>query len=62
MADPLVSEALKKAAVAWVSVDGGPALALWCMPIDDALYIVSGQGEQDAPGLAYAEETTAGGS
>lgn len=56
MADPLVTEALKKAAVAWVSVDGGPALALWCLPIDDALYIVSGPGEQSAPGLAYADE------
>lgn len=56
MTDPLVSEALKKAAVAWVSVDGGPALALWCLPIDDALYIVSGPGEQAAPGLAYADE------
>ncbi|MDQ7906777.1 hypothetical protein RB614_19865 [Phytohabitans sp. ZYX-F-186] len=56
MADPLVSEALKKAAVAWVSVDGGPALALWCLPIDDALYVVSGPGEQAAPGLAYADE------
>ena len=56
MADPLVTEALKKAAVAWVSVDGGPALALWCLPLDDALYIVSGTGEQAAPGLAYADE------
>lgn len=56
MADPLVAEALKKAAVAWVSVDDGPALALWCLPIDDALYIVSGPGEQAAPGLAYADE------
>ena len=56
MADPLVTEALKKAAVAWVSVDGGPALALWCLPLDDALYIVSGPGEQAAPGLAYADE------
>lgn len=55
MPDPLVSEAMKKAAVAWVSVDDGPALALWCAAIDDALYIVSGPGEQSAPGLAYAE-------
>jgi hypothetical protein len=50
----LVAEALKKAAVAWVSVDGGPALALWCLPIDEALYVVSGPGEQAAPGLADA--------
>ncbi|MFC0528251.1 hypothetical protein [Phytohabitans kaempferiae] len=54
MADPLVTEAMKKAAVAWVSVGDGPALALWCLPIDDALYVVSGPGEQSAPGLADA--------
>ncbi|GAB2946618.1 hypothetical protein GCM10027280_39260 [Micromonospora polyrhachis] len=51
---PLVDEAIKKAAVAWVAVDGGPALALWCVPIDGALYFVSGPGEQSAPGLAEA--------
>ncbi|BCB80102.1 hypothetical protein GCM10022251_07210 [Phytohabitans flavus] len=56
MADPLVTEALKKAAVAWVSVGGEPARALWCLPIDDALYVVSGPGEQAAPGLADAAE------
>jgi hypothetical protein len=58
MADPLVAEALKKAAVAWVSVGDGPALALWCLPLDEALYIVSGPGEQSAPGLAYTDEAT----
>lgn len=49
---PLVDEAIKKAAVAWVSVAGGPARALWCVPLDGALYVVSGPGEQSAPGLA----------
>lgn len=51
---PLVDEAMKKAAVAWVSIAGGPALALWCVPLDGALYVVSGPGEQTAPGLADA--------
>jgi len=52
---PVVDEAVKKAAVAWISVGGGPALALWCMPLDGALIVVSGPGEQSAPGLADAE-------
>lgn len=58
MADALVTEAMKKAAVAWVAVGGGPALALWCLPMDDALYVVSGPGEQSAPGLGEATDTT----
>ncbi|MCX4386878.1 hypothetical protein OG777_08045 [Micromonospora peucetia] len=53
---PLVDEAMKKAAVAWVSVPGGPALALWCAPLEGALFVVSGPGEQSAPGLADATE------
>lgn len=53
---PLVDEAMKKAAVAWVSVPGGPALALWCVPLEGALFVVSGPGEQAAPGLAGASE------
>ncbi|MEU4551107.1 hypothetical protein EV382_5782 [Micromonospora violae] len=53
---PLVDEAMKKAAVAWVSVAGGPALALWCAPLEGALLVVSGPGEQAAPGLADATE------
>ncbi|MFG1954078.1 hypothetical protein [Micromonospora sp. NPDC048830] len=51
---PLVDEAVKKAAVAWVSVAGGPARALWCVPAEGSLLIVSGPGEQAAPGLAEA--------
>ena len=51
---PVVDEAIKKAAVAWVSVADGPALALWCMPLEGALYVVSGPGEQNAPGLPDA--------
>jgi hypothetical protein len=54
----LVDEAMKKAAVAWVAVAAGPALALWCVPLDGALYVVSGPGEQSAPGLAGATAAT----
>lgn len=50
----LVAEAMKKAAVAWVAVAAAPPTALWCLPADDALYVVSGPGEQAAPGLAGA--------
>ena len=52
MTEPVVDEAIKKAAVAWVSVDGGAPRVLWCVPVDGALYLVSGIGEQQAPGLA----------
>ncbi|MCI4064111.1 hypothetical protein MRQ36_16490 [Micromonospora sp. R77] len=53
---PLVDEAVKKAAVAWVAVAGGPAYALWCLPSDGTLLVVTGPGEQAAPGLADATE------
>ncbi|SCL18290.1 hypothetical protein GA0070624_1495 [Micromonospora rhizosphaerae] len=53
---PLVEEAVKKAAVAWVAVAGGPAYALWCLPLEGALLVVTGPGEQSAPGLADATE------
>ena len=55
---PLVEEAVKKAAVAWVSVGDGPALALWCLPLEGSLLVVSGPGEQSAPGLAEAATAT----
>jgi hypothetical protein len=54
----LVEEAIKKAALAWVSVDDGPALGLWCMPLDGALIVVSGPGEQQAPGLSAASRAS----
>lgn len=53
-AHPLVGEALRKASVAWVSVGGHPATALWCLAVDGVLHVVSGPGEQAAPGLADA--------
>lgn len=52
----LVDEAMKKAAIAWVRVADAPALALWCVPLEGALFVVSGPGEQAAPGLAEAAE------
>nr|QLJ99183.1 hypothetical protein HZU44_03135 [Micromonospora carbonacea] len=52
----LVDEAVKKAAVAWVGVVGGPGRALWCVPSEGSLLVVSGPGEQAAPGLAEATE------
>jgi hypothetical protein len=55
MTHPLIDQAMKKAAIAWISVDGGPARALWCLPVDGALWVISGPGEQEAPGLAAAD-------
>ncbi|HEY8533938.1 MAG TPA: hypothetical protein VIL44_08730 [Micromonospora sp.] len=49
---------MKRAAVAWVSVGDGPAYGVWCLPLDDALYVISGPGEQSAPGLADAASAT----
>jgi hypothetical protein len=53
---PLVEEAMKKAAVAWLAVPpaGRRRYAVWCLWLDGALYVVSGPGEQPAPGLAEA--------
>jgi hypothetical protein len=50
----LVSEAMRKAAVAWLEPPGRAAYPVWCHWIDDALYLVSGAGEQSAPGLHRA--------
>jgi hypothetical protein len=46
MSYPLVNEAAKKAAIAWV--DGR---AVWCAWFGDALYVVTGGGEQEVPAL-----------
>jgi hypothetical protein len=50
--DPLIEEAAKRAAIAWLTPGG----AVWCLWLDGALYVVSGPGEQPAPGLATAQE------
>jgi hypothetical protein len=63
---PLITESMKKAAVVWLSdLDGpdGPAaaprpVAAWCSWIGEALYVVSGPGEQAVPGLAGARHAT----
>jgi len=55
---PLVEEAIKKAAVVWVSAGGTPAVGLWCAPHDGSLFVVSGPGEQSAPALADAATAT----
>lgn len=50
----LVAEAMRKAAIAWVATAGSDSYPLWCLWIDDALFVVSGGDEQPAPGLADA--------
>lgn len=56
MTHPLVVEAMKKAPIAWVATEGEPARALWCLAVDDSLYVVTGPDEQQAPGLADVTE------
>ncbi|GAA4931799.1 hypothetical protein [Actinoplanes utahensis] len=58
MSAGVLEEAIKKAAIAWISVGDGPAYALWCMPAEASLVVVSGPGEQFAPGLAEADRAT----
>jgi hypothetical protein len=55
---PLVSEAMKKAAITWIGVGERPPYGVWCLWIDDALYVVSGPDEQPAPGLRQASSVT----
>jgi hypothetical protein len=52
---PLIQEAMKKAAVAWLTAPGVTGgYAVWCLWVDDGLHLVTGDGEQPAPGLAGA--------
>jgi hypothetical protein len=51
MAHPLIEEAAKKTAVAWL---GGRVA--WCTWLDGALYTVGGPGEQDLGHLDGAEQ------
>jgi hypothetical protein len=53
---PLVEEAMKKAAIVWLATAGGRPYGVWCLWVDRALYVVSGPGEQPAPGLAETPE------
>ena len=52
--DTLVEEAAKKAAVAWIAVDGRRSTLAWCAWLGGALLVVTGEGEQAVPGLAEA--------
>ena len=54
MTTELVAEAIKKAAIAWISVGDDPPRGLWVMPLEGALIVLSGPGEQQSPGLAEA--------
>ncbi|MCO8272527.1 hypothetical protein M1L60_18185 [Actinoplanes sp. TRM 88003] len=58
MTSAVLEEALKKAALAWIAVGDGQPLALWVMPLDGTLLVVTGPGEQFAPGLAEATRAT----
>jgi hypothetical protein len=52
---PLIQEAMKKASVAWLTAPGvSGGYAVWCLWLEDALYLVTGDGEQPAPGLVEA--------
>jgi len=51
MGQPLIEEAVKKAAIAWLA-----GRAVWCAWLGDALYVISGPGEQSA-GLDAATTT-----
>jgi hypothetical protein len=51
---PVVDEAFRKAAVAWVGFGDGPAYCVWCLPVEGKLYLVTGPGEQEIPGIAEA--------
>lgn len=58
MTHPLVDEVMKKAPIAWLTVGDAPAYGVWCLGVDGSLYVVSGPGEQPAPGLSAAEAAT----
>jgi len=51
LAQATVTEVTKKAAVVWLSVADRPAYPVWCLAVDASLYVVTGPGEQPAPGL-----------
>jgi hypothetical protein len=50
----LLAEATKKAAIVWLTVGDRPPYAVWCLPVGESLYVVTGPGEQPAPGLVSA--------
>lgn len=60
--DPLITESMRKAAIVWLSdLPGQPpgrSAPAWCVWLEDALYVISGPGEQPVPGLAGAATCT----
>jgi hypothetical protein len=56
----LIVEALRKAAVVWLWVGDRPGYPVWCLPVGDALFVVTGPGEQPAPGLTRASTVRVG--
>ncbi len=53
----LIAEATKRAGLIWITVPGGRARPVWHV-WRDAAYVLTGQGEQDVPGLAAAGQVT----
>ncbi|WP_035857519.1 hypothetical protein [Cryptosporangium arvum] len=58
MVHALIGEAMKKAAVGWLTVGDQPATVAWLTWIDGAAYVVHGGPEQPLPGLADATRVT----
>jgi hypothetical protein len=54
----LITEAMKKAAVAWVAPEDRPAVAVWPTWLEGSLLVLQGGGEQEVPGLAEATRAT----
>ena len=50
----LVAEATKKSGLVWITVRGHRRYPVWHEWRDDAAYVVTGPGEQPAPGLTAA--------
>ena len=50
----LVAEATKKTDVIWLAAGDAPATAAWHVWHEDAVYVVTGAGEQPLPGVAGA--------
>ena len=55
---PLIVEAMKKAAVAWIGVAGLPATPAWLIWQEGAAYLVHGGTEQPIAGLDGADQCT----
>ncbi|MCT9932595.1 hypothetical protein N5079_20550 [Planotetraspora sp. A-T 1434] len=55
MSLPLIEEGAKKSGILWIALPSGRRLA-WHAWHDGAIYVVTGGGEQDLPGLVEAAE------